>query len=485
MAWLRRSVVVAVALVGAVPVLLLAVATAWMLSNRTDIAPRARPAVLQLPAPTLPDERNAFFALVGLTAEAGRDPASVDRALWQLNMARAAMPLTERFSATGLAELNRQDEAATGKRLPQVSGAPMYCKEGTVGCVAEWLADPAALAAQRQQMAVSGARCDALWAPGVGFKERLPSPAHYAANMAPHLPAATQCSRWWRSGAVLAWQQGQPQQALALLKVASRADAALRAGSQSLVSNLVAATITRDLQATLVGLGLRDPALAAQLVPLLQTVSEAAQAAAAKRWIASEAEFQQVAIAELSECMDPALVPRQPPMGWADRQRQKLEGWQCRNRVGFMPERQKAMGDDFWVSVATALDGGLPAAIKHLDSQAALAAQRGWQWHNTIGHMLFDVAMPSYSSYFRQAADLPLHSEAAVLALVAAAQRVPAAERAAWSQRQPMSAALRDRLRWDESGQGFTVRTWLEEGRTQAIETRNAIRFTWPNPTQG
>lgn len=485
MRWLDRSVVLVTGLVGAVPVLLLAVATAWLLSNRSDIAPRPRPAVLQLAVPTLPDERNAFFGLVGLSAEAGRDPAAVGRAMWQLNMVRAAMPLPERLSATGMAELNRQDEAATGKRLPQVSGEPLFCKDGASGCVAEWLADPVSLANQRQQMAVTGARCDALWALGMGFEERLPSPAHHAAHIASHISAATQCSRWWRSGAVLAWQQGQPQQALALLQLATRVDAALLAGSQSLISSLVAARITRDTQVTAVGLAMRDPSLAAQLAPLLLTVSEAGQVAAAKRWIASESAFQQVAMTELTECIDPALAPRQPPAAWAERQLQRLEGWQCRNRVGFMPERSKVLADDHWSGITIALEGGLPAAITHIDRQGALAAQRGWQWRNTIGHILQDVAMPAHKDYLRRAADLPLHSEAAALALAAAAERVPAAERAAWSQRQPMSATLRERLRWDESGQGFTVRTWLEEGQTQPIEPRQAIRFTWPTATQG
>lgn len=483
--WPGRLLVVVTALVGALPVGLLAVFTAWLLSNRGDIETRPRPPALLLPAPTLPDDRNTFFALVGLSAEARRDPHAVGLVIWRVNMARAAVPQRDRFNTTQLEDLNRQDAAATGAPLPTVSGAPLFCKNATPGCVADWLAEPAALAAQRQQLAGQGARCDALLAPGMGFEEPLPVPAHYAASVAPHLRGALDCSRWWRSGAVLAWQQGQLQQTVALLQRANQLDAALLAGSQSLVANLVASGMARDTQATVVMLTLREPSLAAQLAPLLQTVSEAGQVAAAKRWVASESAFQQVVMTELAECMDPALVPRQPPAGWAERQRQKLEGWQCRNRVGLMPERNKALSDDIWLGVATALDGGLPAALQHIDRQTAQAAQRGWEWHNTIGHLLFDVSLPSYANYFRQAADLPLHTEAAVLALAAAAQRVPAAERAAWSQRQPMSAALRERMRWDESGQGFTVRTWLEEGQTQPVEPRKAIRFAWPAPPQG
>lgn len=480
-----RLLVAVAALLGAVPVGLLALATAWVGSNSTDIAPRPRPAVLQPPAPSLPDERNAFFALVGLTAEAGRDPASVGRSLWQVNLARAAMSQKDRFTTAGLAGMNQQDEAARGQSLPLPNGAPLFCKDNAGGCVAEWLTQPAALAAQRQEMALLGARCETLVAPGMGFEELLPIPALYAADIAPHVRFALHCSRWWRSGAVLAWQQGQLQQAVALLQRAKQLDAALLAGGRSLVANLVAGSMARDTQATVVALAMRDPSQAALLAPLLLSVSEAEQVAAAKRWIASEAAFQQVTMTELAECIDPGVAPVQPSLGWGQRQFQKLERWQCRNRVGFLPERNKALADDAWAGITIALDGGLPAAIKHIDRQSELAVERGWQWRNTIGHMLQVVAMPTYKHYFRRAADLPLHSEAAALAMAAAAQRVPAAERAAWSQRQPMSATLRGRLRWDESGQGFTVRTWLEDGSSQPIEPRQAIRFAWPAPPQG
>ena len=349
MRWRGRLVVSTVALIGAVPVLLLALATTWVGSNLNDIAPRPRPAVLALPAPALPDERNAFFALVGLSAETGRDPATVGQALWHLNLRRAALSQQQRFADKGLADLRQQDEAAVGRRLPPVSGA----------------------------------RGDALHASGLEFEERLPFPPHAWADIAPHFSGARQCAQWWRTGAVLAWQQGQMETARALL-----------------------------------------------LVP----VGEAAQAAAARRWMASEAASSHAAFDDLAECMDPALAPMQRPMGWAERQLQKVEGWQCRTRLGFMPERNKALTDDFWAGAA---------------------------------------------------ADLPLHTEAAALALAAAAQQVPAPERAAWAQRQPLSPALRERLRWDASGQSFTVRTWYEEGGTAPTDSRTAIRFAWPPATRG
>ena len=63
---------------------------AWVLSNLNDIDPVPRPAVLALPAPRLAEANNAFFALVGLRAQADRDAAVVGRALWRL---REATPI--------------------------------------------------------------------------------------------------------------------------------------------------------------------------------------------------------------------------------------------------------------------------------------------------------------------------------------------------------------------------------------------------------
>lgn len=474
---LRRSVVVTVGLVGALPVLLIAVATVWLGSNLNDIAPRPRPAVLQLPQATLPDDRNAFFALVGLSAEAGRDAGTVGRALWQVELARGALLPKERLASTRYVELNQQDAAATGPRLPDVTGAPLLCKPAADGCVAEWLAEPSVLAAQRQQMAPVGERCDALSASGVGFEERLPPRPSPVVSPALHMQGALRCSRWWRSGAVLAWQQGRPQQATALLGQATRMNSALLAGGQSLVSNLISAAITRETQATIVALGLRDPALVTTLAPLLAPVPDEVQVAAARRWMAVEAEAARNSLAELSECLDPGETGLDQMLGWLAA---RVDHWQCRHRIGFQPERTLALFDDFWATNADALGAGLPAAIQQLQARQQQAETTGWRWQNTIGHLLIDVAAPSNANYLRQAADLPLHTEAAALALAASAQRVPAPERAAWAQRQPMSAALRERLRWDASGQSFTVRTWYEEGHTAPIEPRKSIRFAWP-----
>jgi len=316
----------------------------------------------------------------------------------------------------------------------------------------------------------------------MGFEERLPARPGPAMSSALHIQGALRCSRWWRSGAVLAWQQGRPQQTTALLGQATRMNSALLAGGQSLVSHLITAAISRETQATIVALGLRDPTLAGTLAPLLAPLPDEVQVAAARRWMAVEAVTVRSSFAEAFECLDPGETGRDQMWGWLA---SRVNHWQCRHHIGHQPQRTLALADDFWAANAQALGGGLPAAMQHVQARQQQAETTGWRWHNTIGNLLIDVAAPSYENYLRQAADLPLHTEAAALALAASAQRIPAAERAAWAQRQPMSAPLRERLHWDASGQGFTVRTWYEEGRTAPIEPRKAIRFAWPAEASG
>ena len=63
---------------------LLLLIAAWLASNWNDAPAQPRPAALQLPSPTLPDDRNAYFALAGLRAEADRDPSTAGQALWKV-----------------------------------------------------------------------------------------------------------------------------------------------------------------------------------------------------------------------------------------------------------------------------------------------------------------------------------------------------------------------------------------------------------------
>ncbi len=67
----------------------LLIATAWVLSNWSDIEPVPRPPELALPTPKVSDERNAFFTLLGLSAPLGQDPAAAGRAEWAAQLASA------------------------------------------------------------------------------------------------------------------------------------------------------------------------------------------------------------------------------------------------------------------------------------------------------------------------------------------------------------------------------------------------------------
>ena len=483
---LRRAGLVVVALVGAVPVLLLAVATAWLGSNLGDIAPRPRPAVLQLPQAAVADDRNVFFALAGLSAEPGRDPAAAGQALWQITLEQAALTPHERLNGPKAQALRDRDSTEFKRQVSAPAGPLLTCSADVPDCVNAWLAQPAAVAAERQAMALVGARCDALAQSSLEFEERIPPRPHYAAAISPHTQGALACARWWRSGAVLAWKGGQAQAAVTQLERAVNLSAMLLTGGHSLISHMLSASITRDTQSTIVALGLRDPALATALTPLLDpapgAANEVVQTQAVQRWMAVEAAISHSALAEAFECLEAADTG---PTPFLDRLIARVSHWQCGHRIGLQAESTLALADDFWAGTADALGGGLPAAVQHLDARLQQAQVAGWRWRNTVGHILIDVALPAHAQYVRQAADLPLHTEAAALVLAAAAQQVPAAERAAWAQRQAMSATLRERSRWDPSGQVFAVRTWYEEGRTTPIEPRQAIRFTWPTATQG
>ena len=47
----------------------------------------------------MPDERNAYFALMGLHAAADREPSSAGQALWKLELARATKAGPQRWAA--------------------------------------------------------------------------------------------------------------------------------------------------------------------------------------------------------------------------------------------------------------------------------------------------------------------------------------------------------------------------------------------------
>jgi hypothetical protein len=120
-------------------------AAAWVASNWNDAQAAPRPAALALPALRVADERNAFFALTALFAQDDRRPHDVGRERWARSLESAARIAAARGDpALMAAAVPRSNESI----LPRPSGPPYVCESGSGYCTDEWLAQPAALAAQ-------------------------------------------------------------------------------------------------------------------------------------------------------------------------------------------------------------------------------------------------------------------------------------------------------------------------------------------------
>jgi hypothetical protein len=307
-----------------------------------------------------------------------------------------------------------------GRRLPSIANAALACNDADAGsdaCVSGWLASAqtlAAVAAERARRAVVGARCDALLhgaaaampvdavsggAPSAwSFEERLAPARSSAEPIAPHASGAVSCSAWWRSGAVLAWQQGQPGQALAALQRSARFDVLLLAGSTSLIGHRVAVRLAQRTQATVLALGLRDPSLRPALAPLLQ--GEPDLATAVRRWIAHEAAYGRNMLAEVEQhCRQPADLDPEVQAGLWWRWVYRVTQGGCRLSLGYHPQRTRQAAQQQWLDRLQALDAGLAPALQRLQAADAAAAQRsawtGWHWRNTVGRLLLDAGSSS------------------------------------------------------------------------------------------
>ena len=484
---------------------------AWVVSNWSDAPPRPVPAALQVAAPRLHDERNLFWPLAGLFAQADRDPGAAGLAAWQGQQAWGALTPAQRAEPARQDALRQADAAAMGQRLPPVASGALECSHAETradGCISAWLASPqtvAALASERVRHGVVGARCDALVSgdapavqgaaaagaglPARAFEERLAPQRSSAEVLALHASGAASCAAWWHRGAVLAWQQGQPAQAVAALQRSARFDALLMAGSSSLIGHRVAVRLAQRTQATVLALGLRDPALRPALAQLLH--GEPDLAAAVRRWIAHEAAYGRNNLAEMEQhCQGPAELPPDVQAGAVWRGVHQVTQASCRLSLGYHPERTRQAADAMWLARQKALDAGLAPALQRMQAEDAVAAQRsmwaGWHWRNTVGQMLLDVGASTWTDYIAASADLGLHREAAALGLAAAA--LPAAERAAWAQRQALSPLAQGRITWDAEGRGLTLQPWatvpastLASSPANPTATASAPwRITWP-----
>ncbi|MBL8341676.1 MAG: hypothetical protein JNL30_09435 [Rubrivivax sp.] len=468
--------------VGVLSIALLVLA-AWVVSNIGDAQPRPRPAELALPTSRVADGANAAYAFMGLLAEAGRDPVATGRALREAERAWMALPPAGRASeADGHATRER---ALAGPPLALPKGPPLHCETQGSGCDAAWLAEAQALAAQRAGYGALGERCDKLLAGPFEFEELLPVTRGLDAPLMKWQPMV-ECSRWLRSGAMVALAQGRRAEALAWLERAHRLQGTLVQGAQTLVGHMVSSRVARSTLETMAAAALREPALAEALAPWLEPPLDTR--AAARRWMVLEADFQRAAVEGVRDSA--ATLAATGEAGFFGRvggsPLSALGDWLTTRGVGFHPERTLQKIDERWLQGLSRLALPWPALI-----EAAAADERAldhaagdtpFKWRNTFGELLLDVARPSFLAYLARHADHELHREATALVLGLQRQRVAPAARAEAARQWPgLSEPLRQRMSWSADGRTLTVRSWQADTRGARFDPqRDSISFAWP-----
>lgn len=421
---------------------LLLLALAWLASNNrwVDARSDAVPPALQLPSPTLPAERNAYFTLIGLNAPAGDDPNQLGQRRWSA--------------------CYREAESGPLLRWPEPKGSDAAsswtCRFDKEDCVARWREQSAALQTLLQTHALIGSRCEALAEAGLALEEVLPTPSaelkkpedQYAAKALPPMQNWVQCGRWLRVQAVLAQQRGDTAALRQALQRSQNYTQGLLTNARTLIANLLAWRIATDHWQVAVALAARQPMLAADMIRMIEPLPP--QALDASRWMAHEAHFSRQVTRELGlSCRPGGLSPDDVPgQGQMDR------AFMC-SHFGFMPRATQQLLDEYWLQGIEKARGG-PLALLDWSPQPRGLRIFGMAWHNTLGHFLVDVAAPMYPSYGLQHADLVLNHELALLALNASAHQP--ADRAAWLAALPLDERLRGRIRL-EDGQ-IVARPW-------------------------
>ncbi|MFO1286362.1 MAG: hypothetical protein U1F49_07410 [Rubrivivax sp.] len=463
--------------------LALLVLAAWVASNWSDVEPRPRPAELQLPAPRVADAINAAYAFVGLYAEAGREPAATGRAMREAERARMALPPAARASAAAAAAGNASE--GLGKALTPPKGAPLVCNAQGANCDSAWLAEAEALAAQRARYGAIGERCDSLVAGPFEFEELLPPAFTFDAPLMNWQPMV-ECSRWFRSGALVALAQGRRDDALAHMQRAQRLQETLWQGARTLVGQMVATRIARSTHDTLAAAALGEPTLAEAMAPWFAAPLDTR--AGARRWMLVEAEFQRTVVSQLRTwAATAASTGGTGVLGSMEASPLSALGdWLTTRGIGYHSERTTQKVEDEWQQrlsrLALPWPGLLEAASADERALGVALAESPYKWKNTFGELLLDVARPSYLAYLARQADHELHREAAALVLGLQRQRVAAAARAEAARQWPGSSdALRQRMSWSADGRTLEVRSWQRDIQGAKFDAnRDAMRFAWP-----
>ena len=477
------GVLVTLALVAVVAV----VAVAWLPFNLGDAEPKPRPAELQLPAPRVPDERNVAYAFEGFLAEAGRDPAQVGRSLREVQRTWVLQPPALRASAAGTGAARSRELLGRSPTSPK--GAPLHCTGQAATCDASWMAQAAALETQRASYGVLGERCDRLLESLNEFEELLPLANNAEAPVMNWLPA-NECSRWFRSGAVVALSRGKRDEALAQVRRADRLHHLLWQGSRTLLGHMVSTRLARNTYDTMVAMALREPALAEPLVALLAAPLDTRTGA--RRWLLAETAFQQALLSQLGKGASMATafmapLPDGMPLAWRGLAGQAIDGLAGRG-IGYQRERTRQRLDAQAQRTLAHLQYEWPAVIAGAVAESRAASARGpWRhlsWRNTFGEKIVSEATGDavLLGYYARHADHELHRQAAALALTLQRQRVAPAQRAEASRKLPgTSDLLKDRMSWSSDGRTLTVKPWQAEIPGGIYDPRrDAITFSWP-----
>lgn len=482
--FLFRSLWLAVLGIGVPLALLLA---AWLPFNMGFSDAPARPSVAELsPAPAqLPDVRNAAFAVMGLMAEAGREPHATGRALWAAQAAQAALDARQRPAAEAASQAKR--EALLGKTLKAPEGAPLFCKSGGESCTEEWFAQTEALARQRQAFGLIGERCDKVFGAPFEFEEPL------LPSLAPDTPIMNfvpliHCSRWFRTGAVLALARGQRDKALEQVRHAERLQRAVWEGSRTLIGYMVATRMARWTYDLMAAMALREPTLAEAMAPWLAGPLDTQ--VGARRWMRAEAGLQRAIVDHIArdgaDMPGIAGLPEFAGVPWGGGPLGEAMAGLARRGIGLQPHRTRQHIEEAWQREIGKLQYAWPAVLAGAGvEQRARDSRTVWshlRWRNTFGEFLVDAtAGGAHRPYFARHADHELHREATALVLALQRQRTPAAGRAEAARRSTASDMLKERMSWDAAGRTLNVRTWQAETLGAGFnERRDAISFTWP-----
>ncbi|MBI5718938.1 MAG: hypothetical protein HZC37_14810 [Burkholderiales bacterium] len=453
---------------------------AWLPFNLQDVAPKTRPAELQLPAARVPDERNAAYAVAGLLAEAGRDPAAAGRTVWAAHRSWSALPPAQRAPAA--AGRDAGVNAAMGKTLSAPKGAPLNCDGQRATCDADWLAAGDALARQRAGYGAIGERCDKLIEGAFEFEELLPPGRGVDAPIMPWTPAVD-CSRWFRSGAMAALARGRREEALVQLRRADRLHRELWDGARTLIGHMVATRLARNTYNSMAAAAIRDPALAEAMAPWLSAPLDTR--AGARRWMVHEANFQRGLVDEVGPSVGAALAMSESPLApLGTGPGAEVVAWLGSRGIGFHAERTRQRIDEAWMRRIGTLEYVWPAVLAGVQVEQQARRQLGpagrVKWRNTFGEAVIEASEGALGGYLARHADHELHREATALVLALQRQRVAPAQRAQAARKLPgVSDLLKERMSWSADGNALSVRAWQSEGFGYDPR-RDAISFTWP-----